>query len=158
MKEYSSMTVMVVDDEEMLRDILTDQLELLGFAHVLTAQDGDDAIEQLNFNDTDLVICDYQMPNMNGTGVLKFIRNHPDMKHIPFIMYSGNVPMEIIAEAAETEVDAYMLKPFTLDQLRGKITQVFSAHKKHAICEKYIATGQAYRKTGNYYSSSSGQY
>ena len=118
MEEYKSLIVMVVDDEEMVRDVLASQLKSLGFETIMTADDGDIAIETLSSTHVDLIISDWKMSRVNGTEVLKFVRSHPILKDLPFIMYSGLVPEEVIAEAAETKVDAYMLKPITISSVR----------------------------------------
>ena len=146
MDDFTSFSILVVDDEPLVLDVLSRQLSVIGFPVVLKAENGEVAVDLLSTSPVDLIICDWAMPKMNGMAVLKFIRSHPTLSRLPFIMYSGYVGEDIIAEAAETEVDAYMLKPFGIDELREKIRKVLSARKLGAPFERHLASGGAFRQ------------
>ena len=72
----------------------------------------------------DLIISDYNMPEMDGLELLRAVRGHPMARKVPFILVTGRGDRELVVKAAEAGVNNYVIKPFTPQILRDKIEQV----------------------------------
>lgn len=145
--EYKHLSVLIVDDVFNVRNMIRTMLKQLGFSDFVEANDGYAAVEKLATNTVDVVLCDWNMPKMKGIDVLKFVRGHKELHHMPFVMITGEMTEEIVAEAAETEVDAYLVKPFTMEQLGSKILQLLTSRKELTGIDAHLQRGRAYVTT-----------
>jgi CheY-like chemotaxis protein len=103
--------VLIVDDDEAIRDIAAAQLRSSGFS-VETAQNGQQAYRILQHTRPRVVLLDMSMPVMNGWGALEYIRVSPEMKSVPVVMMSANT------EAFNpTRSDGFLQKPFSKEAL-----------------------------------------
>jgi tetratricopeptide (TPR) repeat protein len=125
-KEKGNLSFLVVDDIANVRMIIRDMLRYLGYSNVTEAEDGVVGWNKLVSQKIDLAIVDWNMPRMNGIELLRKARSRSELADIPFIIVSGEVGDETIAEAAETEVDAYIIKPFVAATLDEKIIGVLN--------------------------------
>lgn len=116
--------VLVVDDQNSVRQMTRMALEEIGFRHILEAENGVQAMETAAVQPLDLIISDYNMPEMDGLGLLRAVRGHPVARKVPFIMLTGRGDRELVVKAAQAGVNNYLVKPFTAAILRGKIEQV----------------------------------
>ena len=123
MSKAAVMRVMVVDDQKTMRELARYSLEQLGITNVLEAPDGSGAMEQME-GGVDLVISDYNMPNMDGMEFLRAVRAHPNYRKTPFILVTGRGDKELVVKAAQAGVNNYIVKPFTVNVLKEKIEQV----------------------------------
>lgn len=120
-----SMKVLIVDDSEGMRKSIRGMLMVLKYGHLFFfAEDGKEGLRILKEEKIDLAIIDWNMPNMNGIELLDCIRENRALRDMPVIMVTAEANKEIVAEAAESDIDAYMLKPLTIQSLSDKITQV----------------------------------
>jgi CheY-like chemotaxis protein len=108
--------VLVIDDEEPIRTNLRRILLLEGFA-VTEAVNGVAALECLRHAAPDLVICDLQMPEVDGYAVLAALRAGPATAAVPFIMLTASAEQEEEQTALARGASAYMTKPFTVGGL-----------------------------------------
>ena len=120
-----SISILVVDDHSLTRDMVRVILRQFGFSNISTAENGLRAIERLNETKIDLVICDWNMPSMSGIEVLRAIRSSHRYNEIKFIMLTAEAYRESVKEAASLHVNAYIAKPFTAQQLGEQISVVF---------------------------------
>ncbi|MBU1171477.1 MAG: PAS domain S-box protein [Proteobacteria bacterium] len=112
-------TVLLVEDEEIVRDATQDMLEALGY-HVITAENGQEGLDKFlaEKNRIDLVILDMMMPKMNGKECFKGIKNSaPNAK---IILYSGYYSIDDVSELKEEGLCAFIKKPFSFAEL-GKV-------------------------------------
>ncbi len=116
--------VLVVDDQNSVRQMTRMTLEELGFRHIHEAENGVQAMETASLQPLDLIISDYNMPEMDGLGLLRAVRGHPVARKVPFILLTGRGDRELVVKAAQAGVNNYLVKPFTAEILRGKIEQV----------------------------------
>ena len=122
---FAPLSVLVVDDMPGIRRMLRQMLVLLGFGGLIgEANDGVEAWEILRDIPYDVVICDINMPRMNGLELLRLLRSHPRYETTPFLMITGEVSEEIVAVAAESEVDSYLLKPFQTASLENRLGEI----------------------------------
>ena len=106
---------MVIDDVPNMRRTIRNMLNRMGVKRpIMEADDGDKAWSKLENAPVDFVICDWNMPRMTGIELLRKMRETPKFAEIPFLMLTGEVEEGTIAQAAETEIDAYIIKPFVM--------------------------------------------
>ena len=116
--------VLIVDDQNSVRQMTRMTLESIGFRHIHEAENGVKAMETASLQPLDLIISDYNMPEMDGLELLRAVRGHPVVRKVPFILLTGRGDKELVVKAAQAGVNNYLVKPFTADILRGKIEQV----------------------------------
>lgn len=118
--------VLIVEDQLEARTMLRTMLMSMGITQVFEAKDGRKA---LNFMDDamdmiDLVICDWNMPEMDGVELLRQVRSVDTQT--PFLMVTGRCDKDSVAEAIHSGVSAYIRKPFSPDQLEVKLRVIAS--------------------------------
>lgn len=114
-RSYVLETILVVDDEQGMRELLTVLLEHKGY-RVIAASDGAQALELVAHQLPDLVISDVRMPKMDGIGLLTGIRK--TYPHLPVIMVTAYASMESTIQAMRLGADDYITKPFRIDEIR----------------------------------------
>jgi signal transduction histidine kinase len=112
--------ILVVDDDELNRDILARNLERLGH-RVLAAANGKQALTMLETEQADLVLLDFMMPGMDGVEVLEAMRSRDETCHVPVIMLSASDELEQVAISIQAGAEDYLLKPFEPVLLRARI-------------------------------------
>ncbi len=111
-------TVLVVDDDPKLLNMLQRTLMHEGF-HVLTAPDGNAAIDQVQACHPDVIVLDWLMPGLNGIGVIKQLRDADDKTLI--LMLTARDAVEDRVEGLETGADDYLVKPFAPAELLARL-------------------------------------
>jgi len=130
-KEYSmqsavtNLNVLVVDDQQMMRDFITARLRELGINQVALAASATEALKQLHEEKFDLIISDWIMPDMTGLDLVKAVRGHPVLKKMPIIMASTWPGRDQMEQAKAEGVDHYLVKPFQTVQLRDSLEDIF---------------------------------
>jgi adenylate cyclase len=117
----SQALVLVVDDNEMNRDMLSRRLERQGYRAIL-AEDGVQALELLPQHPFDLVLLDIMMPRMNGYEVLERAKGDPILRNIPIIMISAVDDLDSVVKCVEMGADDYLFKPFNPILLKARIS------------------------------------
>jgi two-component system chemotaxis response regulator CheY len=115
-------TALVVDDSKAMRAILSKTLKCLGFA-VREAADGKEALRviQAETSAMELILVDWNMPEMNGLDLLKQLRQKPELSSLIVVMVTAETDVDRIAEALEAGANEYVMKPFTRDILVEKL-------------------------------------
>ncbi len=119
-----NMNILVVDDYKTMLRILTSLLKQLGFNNVLTAENGQEALQKLHSEDVDFVISDWNMEPMTGMELLREIRGSDKLKNLPFIMATAESKTESILAAKQAGVSNYIVKPFNAETLQKKMASV----------------------------------
>ena len=114
--------VLIVDDVASMRKFLKFGLEK-SFRQILVdeAGNGKEAQVKLEKVEYDLVLCDWEMPYVNGEELLRWVRNHPTLCRMPFIMVTSRSDKPSVLKAMQGGVDSYMIKPFSADGLAQKV-------------------------------------
>jgi sigma-B regulation protein RsbU (phosphoserine phosphatase) len=112
--------LLVVDDNEMNRDMLSRRLQRQGF-HVELAENGQLALEAICAAPFDLVLLDIMMPVMNGYDLLERLKGDPALRHIPIIMITAVDDAESIARCIEMGAEDHLPKPFNPAILRARV-------------------------------------
>ena len=123
--ENPKKNVLVVDDVEITRKIICKILKRIGFDSIFEADDGPAALSMLREFPIDLIITDWNMPQMSGLELLQKIRAHPEHQHIPVLMITAEGQEEYLLAAVKAGVDNYVVKPFRAETLKEQIETVF---------------------------------
>ena len=118
------MKILLVDDSRTIRNIQKNVLKQLGHTDVLEAEDGVQALATFNEQPPDLVLIDWNMPNMDGITLVGKIREQD--KTTPLIMCTTEAEKSRILEAVKAGVNNYIVKPFTVEALQEKISQTMA--------------------------------
>jgi two-component system, chemotaxis family, chemotaxis protein CheY len=121
------MKILSVDDSATMRRIIKNQLKQIGFENVDEAENGRAALALLTKDAYDLLITDWNMPEMNGLDLVKEVRRTEAIKAIPILMVTTVSAKEDIVTALKAGVSNYVVKPFDAETLRAKVTQVSGA-------------------------------
>ncbi len=113
-------TVLIVDDNEMNRDLLSRRLDRQGY-DISLAVDGQQAMDMVINNKYDLVLLDIMMPEINGYQVLEKMKTDSKLHHIPIIMISALDEIESVVRCVELGADDYISKPFNPVLLKARI-------------------------------------
>lgn len=120
-----NMKILVVDDFSTMRRIIKNVLHELGFSNTDEADDGKTALPMLQGGSYDFVITDWNMPGMQGIDLLKAIRSDSKLARTPVLMVTAEAKKDQIVMAAQAGVNGYIVKPFTAETLREKISKIF---------------------------------
>ena len=115
------MKILMVDDSRTMRNIQKNVLTQLGHTEVLEASDGKEALKILESEKPDLILLDWNMPNMDGLTFLKTFR--ATNTQTPVIMVTTEAERSRVVEAIKAGVNNYVIKPFTPDILQQRIQE-----------------------------------
>ncbi len=121
---YKDMVALVVDDFATMRRIIRKILKDLRFQQVIEAENGAEAFRLLKSQKIDLIVSDWNMPEMTGLELLKRVRADDQLKGIPFLMVTAEAQKENIIEAVQAKVSNYVVKPFTPAALEEKLAKI----------------------------------
>ena len=127
MSNPADLKYLIVDDFSTMRRIVRGLLKEMGCTNAEEAEDGAVALAAMKAQKFDFVVCDINMPNMNGFDFLKAVRADDALKHIPVLMVTAEAKREQIVEAAQAGVDGYVIKPFTAATLKEKIDKILES-------------------------------
>ena len=124
MSNPADLKYLIVDDFSTMRRIVRGLLKEMGCEKAEEAEDGAVALAALKAQKFDFVVCDINMPNMNGFDFLKAVRADDALKHIPVLMVTAEARKEDIVLAAQTGASGYIVKPFTKATLEEKVLKI----------------------------------
>ncbi|WP_321492399.1 response regulator [uncultured Desulfobacter sp.] len=150
MIDIKTMTILVVDDMKSMRLTLRKMLRNLEIGkELLFADSGKSGLNALKSSSCDLLIVDWNMPEMNGSQMLARLRQDKSVRDIPVIIVTAENERDIVSEAAEHEVDGYLLKPLTLAALDTKIKSVVEANNSPEKAKIHLVEARACEEAGN---------
>ena len=117
--------VLIVDDYKTMLRIIRNLLKQLEFDNVEEATDGQEALAKIAKRPVHLVLSDFNMPGMDGLTLLKSLRTQAPTKGVGFILITGRADRELVQRAVQFGVNNYLVKPFTVQQLKDKLEAVF---------------------------------
>jgi DNA-binding response OmpR family regulator len=121
-------TVLVIEDEIAVSEVITAALEDEGY-RVLTAGDGQDALQTVQREPPDAIVLDLRLPNVDGWQVVRWCRAHPATTAIPIIVVSG---VRDALQDGDIESLVFVEKPFDLDVLIALVEDAVSSSATHA--------------------------
>ncbi|MCO3539882.1 response regulator [Pseudomonas aeruginosa] len=127
----SKVSALVVDDAPFIRDLMKKGLrDNFPGLHIEEAVNGRKAQQLLSRQNVDLILCDWEMPEMSGLELLTWCRAQENLKTTPFIMVTSRGDKENVVQAIQAGVSDYIGKPFSNDQLVAKIKKALSRSGK----------------------------
>ncbi|MGK7872336.1 MAG: response regulator transcription factor [Xenococcaceae cyanobacterium] len=140
MKENShrdSKQLLLIDDDPNLILLVKDYLEFRGY-EVITAENGREALEILERQIPDMIVCDVMMPEMDGYALVEHIRQEPRTNWIPVLFLSAKGQSQDRVKGLNTGADVYMVKPFEPEEL---VAQVEASLKQANRLSRYSTKG-----------------
>lgn len=132
--------ILVVDDFDTMRRLITANLQQMGYTQILQAVNGRDALHKLKLNPAvGLIITDWNMPEMNGLALLKAVRASAEWAHCPVLMVTAEMAKRQVEEALAAGVSDFLIKPFPMGALQVKVRR--AVHKGSAL--RSVASGAA---------------
>jgi two-component system, chemotaxis family, chemotaxis protein CheY len=117
--------ILLVEDSDFQREYMMDSLKQMGFKKVVEAPDGIEAFKYLQRRKVDLVISDWEMPNMDGVELFEKLKSNPICGDIPFILLTTKDEKAKIISAAKAGITHYLLKPLDKKILNRKLETIF---------------------------------
>jgi signal transduction histidine kinase len=135
--------ILVVDDDETNREVLARRLAREGYASVVTAANGRQALDLLHERHFDLVLLDILMPELNGYEVLEHLKSDERLRDVPVIMISALSEMDSVIHCIEAGAEDFLPKPFNPTLLRARIG---ASLEKKRLRDQIIAEQDDLRK------------
>lgn len=127
----SKLNVLVVDDARFIRERVTSMVrEAFPDFSVLAVENGTEATRAMQQKRFDLILCDWEMPEMSGLEVLQWTRAQADYKQTPFLMVTSRGEREYVLKAIQSGVNDYLGKPFTREQLVQKMVKALDKRQQ----------------------------
>jgi len=150
MIDIIEMSVLIADDMPNMVTTLRGMMKFLNYGkRFIPAKDGEEAWRILQKEPVDLAILDYNMPMMNGAELLSRIREDKKLRDLPVIMVTAQAIRDFVAEAAESEIDAYILKPATVKVLGDKVLNVIESANSPSPMVFHPKEARAYEDLGD---------
>ncbi|MBQ9502926.1 MAG: response regulator [Lentisphaeria bacterium] len=118
-------TILIVDDEEPIRELLKLTLQSAGFGSVLEASRGEEGLALAVRHHPDLILLDLMLPGMDGLSLCRRLKTSPDTRHIPIIMLTAKSDESDIVVGLEMGANDYVTKPFSRKVLTARIRTQF---------------------------------
>jgi class 3 adenylate cyclase len=131
--------VLIVDDNDDNRFTLSLRLEGCGYANLLTAENGRDALDKMRAQPVDLVLLDIMMPELDGYGVLAEMRADVALRHIPVVMISALEEIGSVVRCIELGAADYLTKPFNPVLLKARVDNCIEKARYRAQEAAYLA-------------------
>ena len=126
-RQLSTLDVLVVEDNSFVQRVISQILDKIGVASVSVSSSGEEALAFLGHDDTacDLIICDIEMPGIDGFALTRQIRfgNFPKFQDVPILMLTGEDTEENVTRGQMYNISAYLVKPPTEEMLREHIAK-----------------------------------
>ncbi|PWK54267.1 response regulator [Pleionea mediterranea] len=126
--------ILIIDDASMIRDLIKKFVrDYFPNAKIFDANNGQAGKSVLLHQEINMVLCDWEMPEMNGLELLEWLRAEDRFKSLPFVMVTSRGDKEYVMEAINAGVSDYLVKPFNRQQFSEKVER---ALKRHGIVGK----------------------
>jgi CheY-like chemotaxis protein len=114
--------VLIVEDHADMRELLTWQIELMGFVPI-AARHGKEGVEKAIAEKPQLILLDIMMPGMDGWEAARVLRANPETKDIPILAATALFRDSDLKSCLEAGCNGYIVKPFTFQELQGKVRE-----------------------------------
>ena len=122
--------ILIVDDFATMRKVVRNLLKQVGYEDIVEAEDGVMALKALKSQKIDVIVSDWNMPNMTGLELLKAVRADADLSKTPFLMVTAEALQDNVVAAVKAGVNNYIVKPFTAEVLNEKIKKIMEGIDK----------------------------
>jgi len=122
----ANLKILVVDDSPTMRRILINTIQKAGYSEVKDAEDGKDALSKLMAGEYDLLMTDWNMPNMSGLELIETVRADDKIRDLPILMVTTRNMKDDIINAVKAGANGYIVKPFDTKTLNNKINEILN--------------------------------
>ncbi|EPJ49033.1 MAG: hypothetical protein OFPII_03620 [Osedax symbiont Rs1] len=123
--DVNTLRVVLVDDSKLARKAISRVLQNLGLHNIVEFEDGCFAIDYLKEHSLDLLVTDYNMPQVNGIELTQFLRSSAEHSHVPVLMVTSEAKDSHLAKVREAGVDAILDKPFDTTNIKSILIKMF---------------------------------
>lgn len=139
---------LLIDAAQSVRDSLTMALRAMGLRTFYHASDAAHALEIASQEEPQFIICDRNLHPVSGMEFLKEIREHPTIRHTPFLMLASEVSKDDVLLASEFGIDGYLIKPFVMKDVSQKISQAVGRYRDPNNCERHFELARVHLQKG----------
>lgn len=144
------MSVLIVDDMKSMRLSIRNMFKQLHLGNnIRHAENGKEALKILNEVHIDMAVIDWNMPVMNGIELLTKIRNTKELRDMPVIMITAEAERDIVINVAESDIDAYLLKPLTMKSLEEKVKIVIESANNPDKATIHLQKAREFEEAGD---------
>jgi len=116
--------ILTVDDSGIMRKIIKGHLAKIGYPNMIEASNGAEGLNILSKEKVNLILCDWNMPEMNGLQFVQAVRAKEEYQNIPIIMLTTVSTQDEVLAALKAGANSYLTKPFKPEDLKKKIAQI----------------------------------
>lgn len=140
MTDYSAISLLLVEDNQHMRAIVTAILKGAGLRNVREARDGAEALDMMRNFPTDIALVDYNMFPIDGVEFTRMLRNATDSpnRYLPVIMITGHAERSRVIEARDAGVNEFVVKPLTARALLARLEMVIMRPRPFVRCTSYF--------------------
>ncbi len=140
MADYSSLKILLVEDNQHMRSIVGAILKGSGIRNVREARDGAEALDMLRQYPADIALVDFNMDPIDGVEFTKMLRNAPDSSnpYLPIIMITGHSERSRVIQARDAGINEFVVKPLTARALLGRLDSVIMRPRPFIRCKTYF--------------------
>lgn len=146
--------VVVVDDDADAREMVIEYLKKMGFRDVIGLVDGKSGVLYLSQHSSEigLIVSDWEMPEVTGVELLRAVKAHPVLGKVPFLMITSQSSIERmkLLQAVQSNVDEYLLKPFTLEAIKSRVERVIERSRVRDEVRVLVTEGCEHFDRGQY--------
>ncbi len=124
MESYKNNKILIADDMGFIRTSIRNILDELGFINIAEAKDGIQALAELKRSKYDLLICDYNMPNLDGISLVRMIKGDAELKDVMVLMVTAQAEKNQIINMQQLGISDYIVKPFTTETMEKKVIEI----------------------------------
>jgi CheY-like chemotaxis protein len=137
---FDLLKILLVDDNQHMRMLLTEILRALDVRHIFEAMDGAEALSMMRETAMDIVMTDLTMGPLDGIDFVNLLRNSPDSPapFVPVIMITGHSTLRRVAEARDAGVNEFLAKPVTARGVIHRINLIIEHPRPYIRCEGYF--------------------
>lgn len=129
-ERYKNFTVLIVDDQEAVRDSVRMMLRALGFGAIVEAANGEAGKEQFLLRTPDLVICDINMTPTNGFAFVKWVRlKNSGSLRTPVLFLTSHTEREVVMKAKDLGIDGFLVKPVASADLTVRVERAMRIYR-----------------------------
>jgi len=149
---FELLKVLLVDDNQHMRVLLTEILRAIGVKMIFEATDGGQALQVLRGNPIDIVMTDLAMEPLDGIELVRLLRNSKDSPNpmVPVIMVTGHSTMRRVGEARDVGVTEFLSKPVTARGVIERITRVVDHPRAFVRSPRYFGPDRRRREDPSY--------
>ena len=149
MIDVNNIRILIIDDLDSMRRALYGLLKVMNLGkHCSFAANGVEALRILRKGGIDLVLTDLNMPVMDGVELLASIREELSLRDTPVIIISGEAKREVVAQAAESDLNSYIVKPITAQTLHDRISKLIDAVNHPTTMVEHLRRARSYDEDG----------